>query len=129
MRWICRKDLSCWELFNTSHTPQIHFIFINLCQRKSTSRTKLKAPSQEQIHMWNESFKNLLGNSPKVTDKPITKIIYSQQDTKLGQFIQEFNIVLTKIKSKAAGLNKVPPEVWKTRKFDDLILQILQCCI
>ncbi len=31
----------------------------------------------------------LLGNSPKITDKPTTKIINKQLDTKLGQFTQE----------------------------------------
>ena len=24
---------------------------------------------------------------------------------------------------KAAGLNEIPPEVWKTRKFDDILLR------
>ena len=42
----------------------------------------------------------------------------------LGQFTEEeLNVVvLTKMKSrKAGGLYKVPSEVWKTRKFDDLL--------
>ena len=43
----------------------------------------------------------------------------------LNQFTQEeFNIVLTKIKNwKAASFDEIPPEVWKTRKFEDLLLQ------
>ena len=51
-------------------------------------------------------------------------MINNQQDIKLGQFIQEeLNVVLTKIKNtKAADLNKIPPGVWKTRKFNDLLL-------
>ena len=45
------------------------------------------------------------------------KIINNQLDIKLGQFMQdELNIVLMKI----------PPEVWDTRKFNDVLLQ---CCI
>ena len=33
---------------------------------------------------------------------------------------EEVNIVLTKIKSReTAYLNEIPPEVWKTRKFDN----------
>ena len=94
-------------------------------KKKSTLRAKLKAGSQEWIQMWKEYFKNLLGNSFKVTDKPITKIINNQLDIKLGQFAQEeFNVVLSKIKSrKATGLDKIPLGVWKTRKFDDLLLQ------
>ena len=38
--------------------------------------------------MWKEHFKNLLGNSPEVTDKPIQKIINYQLDIKLGLFTQ-----------------------------------------
>ena len=58
-------------------------------------------------------------------DKPIMKIIDNQLDIKLGWFTEgELDVVLTKIKNrKAAGLSEIPPEVWKTRKFDDILLQ------
>ena len=48
----------------------------------------------------------------------------SQHDIKLGQFTKgDFDVVLTKSKSrKAAGLTKIPPEIQKTRKFDDIFL-------
>ena len=78
------------------------------------------------MHMLKEHFNNLFGKSPKVTNKPLTKIINNQLDMKLGQFTQEeLNVVLTKIKNRAAvGLGEIPPpEVWKTRKFDDLLLR------
>ena len=54
----------------------------------------------------------MLGNSPKVTDKPLPKIIYDQLNIKLEQFIQEeLNIFLTKIKSrKVTGLDEIPPK-------------------
>ena len=41
-----------------------------------------------------------------------------------GPFTQEeFDSVLRKIKNrKAAGLDEIPPEVWKTRQFDDILL-------
>ena len=72
------------------------------------------------IQMWKEHFKNLLGNSPKITDKPITKIIYNHLYIKLGQFTQELNVILTKMKN---SLDVILPVVWKTKKFDDLLLQ------
>ena len=54
-------------------------------RRTSTVRAKLKAANQEeQIHLWKQHFKNLLGKPPKVTDEPITKIISNQLDIKLG---------------------------------------------
>ena len=59
-------------------------------KRKSASRAKLKAVSQEeQIHIEKEHYKNLLGKPPKATNKPITKMINNQLDIKLEQFTQE----------------------------------------
>ena len=85
-------------------------------KRKSTSQ-------EEQIHTWKEHFKNLLGKFPKITDKPITKV-NNQLEIKLEQFTQgELHVVLRKIKNmKAAGLYEIAPELWKTRKFDNLLL-------
>ena len=83
-------------------------------RRKSTAKTKLKTTNQqERIHLWKQHFENLLGNPPKVTHEPITKIVSKQLEIKLGPFIQEeLDSVLRKIKNrKAAG----PDEVWKTR--------------
>ena len=88
-------------------------------RRKSTAKAKLKAISQQDVH-----FKNLLRNPPEVTHEPITRIISKQLDIKLGVFTQEeLDSVLRKIKNrKAAGFDEIPPEVWKTRKFDDILL-------
>ena len=97
-------------------------------RRKSTAKAKLKAASQqERVKLWEQHFKNLLGSPPKITDEPITRIISKQLDIKLGPFTkEELDSVLKKIKNrKAAGLDEIPPEVWKTRKFDDILLR--QC--
>ena len=96
-----------------------------MSRRKSTARVKLKAATQEdQLHLLKQHFKNLLGRPPKVMDDPITNIINNQQDNKQGQFMQEvINLVLRKIKNrKAAGLDEILPEVWKTREFDNMLL-------
>ena len=61
--------------------------------------------------------------SAKVTDETISKIINNQQDFTLGQFTQNELEVLTKIKNrKVVGLDEIPLEVWKTGKFDDILL-------
>ena len=94
-------------------------------RRKSTGKAKLKATSQEeQIQLWKQHFKNLLRNPPKVIHEPIMRIISKQLDIKLGQFTQEeLDSVLRKIKNrKVAGLDEIPPEVWKTRDFNDILL-------
>ena len=75
--------------------------------------------------MWKQYFENLLSKPPKVRDEPITKIICNQLDIKLGQFTQEeHDSVLRKIKNrKAAGLDELPSEVWKTKESDDILLR------
>ena len=95
-------------------------------RRKNTAKAKLKAANQqERIKLWKQHFENLLGNPPKITHEPITRIISKQLDIKLGPFThEELDSVLRKIKNrKAAGLDEIPPEVWKTRQFDDILLR------
>ena len=95
-------------------------------KRKNTAKAKLKAVNQqERIKLWKQHFENLLGNPPKITHEPITRIISKQLDIKLGPFTQEeLDSVLRKIKNrKAAGLDEISPEVWKTRQFDDILLR------
>ena len=95
-------------------------------RRKNTAKAKLKAANQqERIKLWKQHFENLLGNPPKITHEPITRIISKQLDIKLRPFTQEeLDSVLRKIKNtKAAGLDEIPPGVWKTRQFDDILLR------
>ena len=95
-------------------------------KRKSTTKAKLKAANQqERIKLWKQHFKNLLGNPPKVTHEQITRIIRKQLDIKQGPFTQEeLYSVHKRIKNrKAAGLDEIPPAVWKTRQFDDILLR------
>ena len=97
-----------------------------MSRRKSIAEAKLKATNQEeQIHQWKQYFKNLLGKPLKFTLELIMKIISNQLDTKLEQFVQEeLDSFLRKIKnSKTAGFDEIPLEVWKTREFDDILLQ------
>ena len=92
-------------------------------RRKSTAKAKLKATSQQDgIHLWKQNLENLLGNPPEVTHE---LLISKQIDIKLGPLTQEeLNSVLRKIKNrKAARLDEMPPDLWKTRKFDDILLR------
>ena len=95
---------------------------INDARRKSTTKAKLKPTNQqERIKLWKQHFEN----QPKVTHEPITRYISKQLDIKQGPFTQEeLDSVLRKIKNKkAAGLDEIPPEVWKSRQFDDILLR------
>ena len=81
---------------------------------KSTARAKLKAASQEErIHLWKQHFRNLLGKPPKVTGEPITKVLSNQLDIKLTVYARRTRVSTTKNR-KAAGLDEISPEVWKT---------------
>ena len=109
-----RQSWIAWETMN------------EVSRRESTTKAKLKAANQpERIKLWKQHFENLLGNPPNVMQEPITRIISKQLDIKLGSFTQEeLDSVLRKIKNrKAAGLDEIPPEVWKTRQFDDILLR------
>ena len=70
------------------------------------------------------AFRKSTRKPTKVTHEPITRIISKQLDIKLGPFTQEeLDSVLRKIKNrKAAGLDEISPEVWKTKQFDDILL-------
>ena len=109
-----RQSRKAWQTIN------------EVSRRKNTAKAKLKAANQqERIKLWKQHFENLLGNPPKITHEPITRIISKQLDIKLGPFTQEeLDSVLRKIKNrKAAGLDEIPPGVWKTRQFDDILLR------
>ena len=97
-----------------------------MSRRKNTSKVKLKATSQEErIQLRKQNFKNLLGNLPNVTSELLTRIISKQLDIKLRQFTQEeLDSVLRKIRNKKRSrADEIPPEVWKTREFDDILLR------
>ena len=69
-------------------------------------------------------FQNLLGKLPIVFDSTIEKVIEQKLEIKTGPFNElELDLVLKKLKDKkAAGLDGIPPEVWKSGKYNDLLL-------
>ena len=96
-----------------------------MSRQKSTAKGKLKLPVNKIEYTCRTAFREFTREPPpEVTRGPIKRIISKQLDTKLGPFTQEeLDSVLRKIKNrKAAGLDEIPPEVWKTRKFDDILL-------
>ena len=83
-------------------------------RRNITTKAKLKAKNQlERIKLWKQHFQNLLGNPPKFTKEPITRIISKQLDIKLGPFaLEELDSALKKQinnNRKAAGLDENSP--------------------
>ena len=94
--------------------------------RKRSTQAKLEASSQdERLQKWKEHFQNLLGKAPVIKDQPIQQIIDNELPIKKGHFSEEeLETVLKKLKNKKApGLDEIPPEVWKTRSFNDILLK------
>ena len=75
---------------------------------------------------WKAHFQNLLGNAPTIGQTQIVKIIHTELPIKKGPFIEaELEAVLRNLKNnKACGPDGIPPEVWKTGKFNDILLQL-----
>ena len=57
--------------------------------------------------------------------KSFTRIISKQLDIKLGLITQEelHTVQRKNYNRKAAGFDEIPPEVWKIRQFDDILLR------
>ena len=70
----------------------------------------------------------IVDTNPEITENLTEGITNCQLDISLRKFTEEeLNAVLKKIKSrKAASFDKIPSEVWKTRKFDNILLLFMQ---
>ena len=96
---------------------------MQLQDEKNQQRPKA-SNQEERLKKWMNHFQNLLGKSPIVSDSTIEKVIEHELEIKTGPFNElELDLVLKKVQNKkAAGLDGIPPEVWKTGKFNDLLL-------
>ena len=70
------------------------------------------------------TFRESIEKPSEITEKPAEEIIQDQLDIKLGHSTEgEFDIVPKTIKiTKLEGLDEIPAEIWKTRKFVDILL-------
>ena len=91
--------------------------------RKKFNKGQNKSIQPRTFKKWMNHFQNLLGKSPIVSDSAIEKVIEHDLEIKTGPFNEpELDLVLNKLQNKkAAGLDGIPPEVWKTGKFNDLL--------
>ena len=94
--------------------------------RKTSQKAKIRANSQEErLQKWKNHFQKLLGTEPNVGNTPIQKIIQEELPIKKENFTKlELEKVKERLKcNKGFGLDKIPPEVWKSGAFDDLLLE------
>ena len=98
--------------------------------RKRTSQAKLRAMNQQdRLNQWKNHFENLLGKTPTINIQETIELLPEETESniKVGPFNdEELNKALSKIKNgKASGLDGIPPEVWKTKSFNSILLK---CC-
>ena len=80
---------------------------------------------EERVNTWFTHFSKLLGNTPEVEEPEETiPRVYEGLDIDDGPFtLNEFQKVKTSLKlSKNAGLDGIPPEVFKCCDFEDICL-------
>ena len=78
---------------------------------------------ESKTNNWKEkkTLKNLLGNPPKSLTNQTKSLVASRHQTRIVYIERS----LRKIKNrKAVSLDKIPPKIWKTRKFDDPLLRL-----
>ena len=112
--WVSCQ-ISHWSFFNAKFSLCIYIKYISESYQPARTNTPTETTFREVTRKPSETY----------THEPITRIISKQLEIKLGQFTQEeLDPVLRKIKNrKAAGLDEILPEVWKTRQFDDILLR------
>ena len=112
---------------NTSENkqPSLGWQTVNeITVRKKSTKAKIKASNQEErLKKWMNHFKNL-GKSLTVSDSTVEKVIEHELEIKTRPYNElGLDLILKKLKNKkAAGLDGIPPEVWKTGKLNDLLL-------
>ena len=97
-----------------------------ISSRKSTNRSKIKAIDQtERLQKWKNHFSSLLGENPIITHQTTVKIVNKELAIEQGPFtLEELETVLAKTKlNKSAGIDEIPPEVWKSGYFNDQLLE------
>ena len=94
-------------------------------EEKTTNKAKLKVGNnEERVKIWQKHFQGLYGKPPDILNKPTEKIVDGQLDIKTEPFtMKELKEAISKTKNKkAAGLDGIPPEVWKTEHFNNELL-------
>ena len=110
-----KKSAEAWKTVN------------EISGRKSGSKAKLKASSQEErINLWQKHFQELLGKAPEIFEEEIEPVITEELKVKKGTFsLEELQKAVKSMKNgKACGLDEIPTEVWKLEEFHHILLDL-----
>ena len=94
--------------------------------RKNTKKGQIRAESpEERIELWKKHFENLLGKPPVINDCPIEKVFETLPiETNDFTEIELVKAIQSLKNNKAAGLDGIPAEVWKTNCLNKELLEV-----
>ena len=95
--------------------------------RKGTNKGRIKAKSPEDhIKKWKDHFENLLGQPHVITLKPTRAMIQRTLPINTAEFTMEElkNCIKSFRNNKAAGLDNIPIEVWKSNALNRQLLEV-----
>lgn len=94
--------------------------------RKGTKKGQIRAESpEERVQLWKEHFKNLLGQPPVIDDHPVEKV-FDTLPVETNDFTEDelVKAIHSLKNNKAAGLDGIPAEVWKTSCLNKELLEV-----
>ena len=108
-----RKSKLVWKTVNE----------VSKRKKKDSGRLKALNP-RERISAWKDHFATLLGAPPTSSTTPIHTIVHEELNINTDDFsLEELDSCIRSLKNnKAAGLDDIPAEVWKSRILDEDLL-------
>ncbi len=114
------------ESAHEQHKSKLVWKIVNeVTKRKKKDSGRLNASSpKERIALWKNHFSSLLGTAPLPSESPIESIVHHELNIDCNNFtLAELDDCLKSMKNgKAAGLDDIPTEVWKSRILDAELL-------
>ena len=95
-------------------------------EKKGPKRARIKASNtEERLAIWENHFKNLLGQSPEIDDQPVPKV-FDTTPIKTGEFTAiEFQASIKFFQNnKDTGFDNIPIETWKTGCMNEELLNV-----
>lgn len=125
-----QEKIACIQSASQSRQSGLAWATVNEVTGRNVSRSgRLSGNTEDERRAeWKHYFSSLLGSPPSATnpDDEIVNVVDDTLPIETGPFtIEELEKVLQRLPNgKAAGLDEIPVEVWKTGRFNTFLLEI-----